>query len=481
MEGFTCPSTAICRQYCEALRAQGVGVEFDDGCNVPGMFAVNKSGVRFKPELATDAGDTVLIKSLGAALRGVFNEQAAFEPTEEDAVSELTTAHDQVLETRLSLWQAMLESTRQRRSFTDVELGHYEKRTDEAESALDQVLEGSNVNAAIRAQALADRNALETYGLLFDEQMIRTVDRLVGNIMDGKPTLIVGDKGIAKTQAAYFAAKLWEPEAEPVVISGHGDMMSNELIGQLEQDEQTKIFTFKPGKLVDAMREGRPVIIDEVNVGDQQIVMRLQHILLRRPGDKIVLQENGGEEIEVQPGFVIFATANEASARYVQRNVLDPAFRDRYDVLQLTYPDMDGDDPIKEVPSSLMRLAFAAGVDERGQLSRHLDAAELEKLVRLAHVTQHLYSVPAREARVQLSDLGNDTAVGTFVDDEEPVMTDCITPRSLADIIKRCAKGNKPNVSLDGELTKAVQGLDQSGSTLNQTYANEVLKLLRRR
>ncbi|HYH35963.1 MAG TPA: AAA family ATPase [Candidatus Saccharimonadales bacterium] len=445
------------------------------------MFAITKSGVRFKPEFATKDGNPKLVKNIGVALRVVLNEHAETDPEAEAQVAELVSAHGQAFEARLSLWGAMLDSARQRRSFTDAELRYYEQQIDEAENVRASLLDNTEVDAAIRAQAISDRKTLDTYGLLFDDQITQTVDRMVANVMEGKPTLPVGDKGIAKTQAAYFTARLWEPEAEPVIISGHGDMMSNELIGQLEQDEVTKVFTFKPGKLIQAMRDGRPAILDEVNIGDQQIIMRLQHILLLRPGDKVVLQENGGEEIEVQPGFAILATANEASARYVQRNVLDPAFRDRFDVLQQTYPDMDSENPVKQVPSSLMRLAFALGTDESGRLSRHLDAAELEKMVRLAHVTQHLYSVPARDARVNLGDLGDGTATNRFIDDEEPVMTDCITPRALADIVKRCAAGNKPNITLEHELQRVVRGLDQSGSTRNQDYANEILKLLKRR
>jgi hypothetical protein len=253
--------------------------------------------------------------------------------------------------------------------------------------------------------------------------------------------------------------------------------MSNEFIGQMEQDKDTRVFAFKEGKLVQAMREGRPVILDEVNVGDQSVFMRLQDILLRRPGQRVMLQENGGNSIEIQPGFVVFATANEASARYQHRNVLDPAFRDRYDVLQLHYPDSETRNPISEVPRSLMRLALAAAVDEQGVLSRHTNAADVERLVRLAHVTQHLYSVPARNARVANLNTGQSTS--TFLDDE-PVMTDCITPRALADTIGRCAAGNKPGMTLESEMERVITGLDQAGSTGNQAYARQALRLLQR-
>lgn len=473
-----CADSNACQQYCKALRSQGVAAEIDEaGCNVPAMFTIEKDGVTFDPTPAEEAlQNTELVNTLGGALCNVLLERGAADP-EQKAVGELIDGYKETFSARMTLWKSMLSATREGRSFTDAELQFYQGKLAEADVAVHEKAADSTQETVLRAQAAADHATLEKYKLLFDDQMTATVDRLVGNLMDSKPTLLVGDKGIAKTQAAKFVAELWDPENEPVIISGHGDMMSNELIGQMEQDKDTRVFAFKEGKLVKAMREGRPVIIDEVNVGDQPVVMRLQDILLRRPGDRILIQENGGDSIEIQPGFVVFATANEASARYQHRNVLDPAFRDRYDVINLRYPDSETRNPAQDVPRSLMRLALAAAVDEQGVLSRHIDAGDLERLVRLSHVTQHLYSVPARNARVSNLNAGQSTS--NFLD-EEPVMTDCITPRTLVDTVQRSATGNKPGMSLESEMERVIVGLDQAGSTHNQTLARRALTLLQR-
>ncbi len=478
MDVLECAGSNACRQYCEALRSQGVAVEINEaGCNVPAMFTIDKDGVVFDPTPAEQAiQNTDLVNNLGGALCSVLIERRQADP-EQKTVTELIEGYNETFATRMTLWQAMLSATRDSRQFTDAELQFYQGKLAQADVEVHEKAGDASQEAVLRAQAAADHATLSEYKLLFDDQMIGTVDRLVSNLMDSKPTLLVGDKGIAKTQAAKFVAELWDPENEPVIISGHGDMMSNELIGQMEQDKDTRVFAFKEGKLVKAMREGRPVIIDEVNVGDQPVVMRLQDILLRRPGERILIQENGGDSIEIQPGFVVFATANEASARYQHRNVLDPAFRDRYDVINLRYPDSDSRNPAQDVPRSLMRLALAAAVDEQGVLSRHIDAAELERLVRLSHVTQHLYSVPARNARVTNMNAGQSTS--NFLD-EEPVMTDCITPRTVVDTVQRTAFGNKPGMSLESEMERVIVGLDQAGSAHNQTLARRALTLLQR-
>ncbi len=478
MNVLECAGSNACRQYCEALRSQGVAVEFGEaGCNVPEMFTIEADDVAFDPKLAEEGiKSSDLVNTLGGALCGVLIERTQNDP-EAAAVGELIEDYKETFAARRNLWQAMLGATREGRQFTDAELTFYQGTLAKTDAEVHDKAADSTPESVLRAQAAADHATLTEHRLLFDDQMIGTVDRLVGNLMDSKPTLLVGDKGIAKTQAAKFVAELWDPEKEPVIISGHGDMMSNELIGQMEQDKDTRVFAFKEGKLVKAMREGRPVIIDEVNVGDQPVVMRLQDILLRRPGDHIMIQENGGDSIEIQPGFVVFATANEASARYQHRNVLDPAFRDRYDVLQLQYPDSESRSPMAEAPRSLMRLALAAAVDKQGVLSRHIDATTLERMVRLSHVTEHLYSVPARNARV--NNLNTAQSTSNFLDDE-PVMTDCITPRALVDTVQRCAAGNKPGMTLENEIDRAITGLDQAGSSHNQTYARSALRLLQR-
>ena len=290
----------------------------------------------------------------------------------------------------------------------------------------------------------------------------------------GKPTLVVGEKGIAKTQACKFAARLWDNSREPIVISGHGDMTSSEFMGQVAQDKETGRFVFKNGKLVQAMKEGRPVIIDEINVGDQTVMLRLQDILLQRPGASVVVQEDGEEEIVIQPGFTVMATANEASEHYQHRNVLESAFRDRYDIWKLGYADIDNYNPLDNTPVSLMRLALAGSIDNRGKLSSHIKMDDLTLLVKLANITQHLFTRPARDVRAVGLELDS---VTTDYLNTSSVLSDCITPRSVYDTVSRCTPGNKPGVSLKLEIQRLIAGLDQSGNR-NSKIVNRILELL---
>lgn len=472
--GTDCPA----RSYCLALKGQGVEI-FDGSsdCAVPGMYKEDVNGdVSFTPVTEGELDKPELVSMLGGKILEQLTDNES-SPIDSPEISDLLEGRYKVFSARMNLWKSMIGATREGRKLTDIELIYYENEIAEASEALSSRRLSSpdqELNNRVLAQAIFDHKTLEEHGLLFDNAVTETVDRLVGNLMDGKPTLVVGEKGIAKTQACKFAARLWDNSREPIVISGHGDMTSSEFMGQVAQDKETGRFVFKNGKLVQAMKEGRPVIIDEINVGDQTVMLRLQDILLQRPGTSVVVQENGDEEIVIQPGFTVMATANEASEHYQHRNVLESAFRSRYDVLKLGYADIDNDNPLDNTPVSLMRLALAGSINNRGKLSSHIKMDDLTLLVKLANITQHLFTRPARDVRAVGLELDS---VTTDYLNTSSVLSDCITPRSVYDTVSRCTPGNKPGVSLKLEIQRLIAGLDQSGNR-NSKIVNRILELL---
>ncbi len=197
--------------------------------------------------------------------------------------------------------------------------------------------------------------------------------------------------------------------------------------------------------------------------------------MLKKPGEKVLVQEDGEQFIVVQPGFAVFATANEASLRYRHREVLDPAIRDRFDILIRSYPDLDSD-PLVESSPALMRLAMSSAVNEFGSLSKYIDEDFLSSFVHLAHVTQYLYAVPAKDVTVEFSDKYMKSVVK---EDSQPLMTDCITPRTLSNVVADSAKGNLPGQHFDMRLLKRlVRSLDQSGSHSNAELTMQIMLLL---
>ncbi|MDR0584384.1 MAG: AAA family ATPase [Treponema sp.] len=309
------------KNYCDALNSLGTALKASGSrCSIQNVL----------PELT---GRQDLTGELAKRITGILNLH------EDDAeeyliIRRIVEAYKAEFGERMRLWRQIIAAPKNGRIFTDVEYDYFTARIDAAKIHIAEAeKEGSDLQI-VRARAIFDHFTMEEFGLLFNTQMLQVIDRLVGNLADGSPTLLTGEKGIAKTRAVRFSAGL---SGEPLIISGHGDMMSDVFTGKVEQDPETGMFRHTLGKLVEAADSGRPVILDEVNVSDQTIVMRLQDYLLKRPGDTITVQESDHRTYPVKPGFVVFATANEVSPRYQGRNILDPAFRDRFDVIKLDW------------------------------------------------------------------------------------------------------------------------------------------------
>lgn len=114
---------------------------------------------------------------------------------------------------------------------------------------------------------------------------------------------------------------------------------------KIAQNEGLKIpdWRWQDGILVDAMKHGRWVILDEINLAEPQILERLNSLLERDP--MLVLSEYDGTkigkngDIEVHPNFRIFGTMNPAE--YAGRAPMSPAFKDRWSMYK--YVDAPGE------------------------------------------------------------------------------------------------------------------------------------------
>lgn len=457
--------------YCRALESYGV-LTLTDEClfeNSKGSWMVSLETAR---ALVAATSHTLLAEALIKEAALERNRLAKTEATITNT-EPLISARKDIFAARMRLWRAMLEASRQQRPFTDVELSYFTTNIKAAQA--DYLQQAAKVPEELRLSAgcAYDKALKSQYSLQFDAPMIEDINRLVGNMLNTRPTLLVGDKGIAKTQVAKFVMGL--TGADPIVLSVKGDMMSDELIGKLKHDAARNTFVFQEGVLLTAMREGLPVLLDELNFGDQAIIARLQDILLKQPGETVFIQESGEESIKVAPGFVVLATANEASQRYRHRAILDPAIRDRFDIIMRNYPDLDID-PLLETSSSLLRLALSSAVDSWGIPTKHIDLGVLEKFVRLAHVTQYLYAVPGKNINIRFEE---DHIASSVLEESQPLMTDCITPRTLSKAVLDCAAGNLPGVSFNNNyITSVLAALDQAGSTHNASIAEHVSVLL---
>lgn len=263
----------------------------------------------------------------------------------------------------------------------------------------------------------------------------------------GKPVMLYGHLGSGKTEMAMHVAKKYIGK-EALVISGSKHTSLAELYGhqilsidkinkeeldgftkeveqkfiewteknpKSDEDEknrshdrilQTYLTQLKSGTISDyflgpvyrAMAEGRPVIIDEVNAIPHEILISLNHILTRKAGDKINVQQNAGTQVEIQEGFGIIMTGNlnQGQEKYIERQDMDPAFLSRLYKLEYDYLPQKTEGGLEQEAgkeNELFHLLLAEVMDKNGNIEAPEDSIKkLWNLAKAARVTQDVFA-----------------------------------------------------------------------------------------
>jgi MoxR-like ATPase len=275
----------------------------------------------------------------------------------------------------------------------------------------------------------------------------QNAEDIYAHLRGNKPVLIYGHLGTGKTELAMHVAREYVGK-EALVISGSKDMSLAELYGHqvlkldsisedmlsdfteqvegkftawaekkynateaekdrmhetilqayLTQLQKGTVSDFFMGPIYRAMEEGRPVIIDEVNAIPHELLISLNYIATRRPGDEVSVQQDSGRTVTVQEGFGIIMTANlnQGQNVYVDRQELDPAFLSRlhkieHDYLpQATEGDM-GDESSKK--NELFHVMLAKLMDKRGNMEIPEGSfADIWRLAQVARITQDVFA-----------------------------------------------------------------------------------------
>lgn len=153
------------------------------------------------------------------------------------------------------------------------------------------------------------------------------------------PVNIVGPTGTGKSiMAEQVCAELGRAYCR-IQITPEAD--EDSLIGgvRLVEENGVTVTTFQYGPVVEAMRSGAVLMIDEIDRGSNKI-MCLQAVMEGKP---IVIKRTN-EVIEPHPDFTIIATSNtkgrgDDSGKYMAAVIIDDAFLERFPVvLQHDYP-----------------------------------------------------------------------------------------------------------------------------------------------
>ncbi|XP_059212052.1 midasin [Centropristis striata] len=137
------------------------------------------------------------------------------------------------------------------------------------------------------------------------------------------PVLIQGETSVGKTSLICWLAAATGNQC--VRINNHEHTDIQEYIGCYSSDDRGKL-VFKEGVLIDAMRKGYWIILDELNLAPTDVLEALNRLL---DDNRELFVAETQEVIKAHPRFLLFATQNPPGL-YGGRKVLSRAFRNRF-------------------------------------------------------------------------------------------------------------------------------------------------------
>ncbi|PPR00460.1 hypothetical protein CVT24_004521 [Panaeolus cyanescens] len=150
------------------------------------------------------------------------------------------------------------------------------------------------------------------------------------------PVLIEGPTSSGKTSSVEYLAK--RTGHKFVRINNHEHTDIQEYIGSYVSDPVTGKLVFKDGLLVQALRDGSWIVLDELNLAPSDVLEALNRLL--DDNRELVIPETH-EVVRPHPHFMLFATQNPPGL-YAGRKVLSRAFRNRF--LEVHFDDVPQDE-----------------------------------------------------------------------------------------------------------------------------------------
>lgn len=163
-----------------------------------------------------------------------------------------------------------------------------------------------------------------------------------------------------------------------------------------------------------AVKEGRPVIVDELNTIAMQNLIALNDILQRHVGNTAYI--TGVGPVLIRPGFGFIGTGNLSTqmVNYEGTNELNPAFKSRFMTIEYNYvpQGITGSLEDQEFPekNELFRVIMIRLADKNGNIHLPNPQRTLEELFRfsqLCRVTQDVFMGRLRDNETQKDGMDN--------------------------------------------------------------------------
>lgn len=165
-----------------------------------------------------------------------------------------------------------------------------------------------------------------------EKNMLNLVRATSGNRF---PILVQGPTSAGKTSMVKYLADITGHKF--VRINNHEHTDLQEYLGTYVTDDTGKL-AFKEGVLVEALRKGYWIVLDELNLAPTDVLEALNRLL---DDNRELFIPETQEVVHPHPDFMLFATQNPPGI-YGGRKILSRAFRNRF--LELHFDDIPQDE-----------------------------------------------------------------------------------------------------------------------------------------
>lgn len=172
--------------------------------------------------------------------------------------------------------------------------------------------------------------------------------------------LLEGPVGVGKT---HLALAITSEMARPVFrVDGDGRYSEQKLSGWFDPPSVIKkgfsAETFIPGPLVEAMRQGGVLFINELN----RLPEGVQNVLLPAIDERVIIVPRLGE-VRAKAGFLVVATQNPKE--FVATSHLSEAILDRFELVVMDYQSADEEIQIVENRLSQLKAKLTATMSSK--------------------------------------------------------------------------------------------------------------------
>lgn len=190
--------------------------------------------------------------------------------------------------------------------------------------------------------------------------------------------------------------------------------------------------SFWTGPMYKCMEEGIPFIVDEANAMPPDVLIKINHLMTRRPGDKVVVQEDSGKEITIKEGFCFIFTGN-IGEQFQGRYRLEQSFVNRIGDAMIEYDYLPEDE--------LTEILFAYLMESnKGKGSIVMSPSDMTQVLLFARATCFAQKVFAGKEDLQIDD-GNGDSLS--VRDHKLLKNTPLSMRNIFNIVDAFKRDNQ--------------------------------------